>query len=113
MADPKDPATPPKDPATPPKNDGQGVTVEQVRTMITDVVKSITGQGGGTPKPEGDITAQVEAAVTKVHQGQAAAQVMADLQSRLAEVEKRPVVEKKPKEYRAVTRRWWGDDDDE
>jgi hypothetical protein len=80
-----------------------------VRRIFAELLPKMKGTGAA----EHDVTAQVEAAVTKVHNGQKAEQVIEDLKKRLAEVEKRPVIEKKPKEYRPITKRIWGADDDE
>jgi hypothetical protein len=81
-----------------------------VRRIFAELLPKMKGTGATA---EHDVTAQVEAAVTKVHNGQKAEQVIEDLKKRLAEVESRPVVEKKPKEYRSITKRIWGADDDE
>lgn len=114
MADPKTPVTPPATPPTPPATPppaGAGEGVEAtVRRIFAELLPKMKGGGAAA---EHDVTAQVEAAVTKVHNGQKAEQVIADLQKRLTDVEKRPVIEKKPKEYRSITRRIWGPDDDE
>ena len=118
MADPKTPPAPPATPPTPPappKDDkgGGGETGDaMVRRVVTEMFSKLK-PGGGAPAAEHDITAQVEAAVTKVHQGQQAQQVITDLQARIAELEKRPVIEKKPREYRGITKRIWGADDDD
>jgi hypothetical protein len=91
------------------QGDGQGGIEAMVRRVVAELLPK--GRSGGAA--EHDVTAQVEAAVTKVHQGQQAAQVIADLERRLKEVEEKKVPERKPKEYRSITKRIWGPDDDE
>lgn len=108
--DPKDPGTPPKDDKGG-QGDGQGGGIEgAVRKVLTEL-----GIGKGTPAKQDphDIGAQVEAAVAKVHKGQQAEAVMAEIQARLTAVEQKKVPEKKPKEYRRITTRIWGADDDD
>lgn len=69
--------------------------------------KAAAGAGEG-----GDIAAQVEAAVRKVQAADKAKEVEAQREARLAELEKR-VPERKPREYRRVTKfMGWLDDDD-
>lgn len=87
---------------------GQGGGIEAtVRRILAEMLPK--GRGAAS---EHDVTAQVEAAVAKVHQGQQAQQVIADLQARLKAVEEKKVPEAKPKEYRKITMRMWGSDDD-
>lgn len=86
---------------------GQGGIEAMVRRVVAELLPK--GRGGAA---EHDVTAQVEAAVAKVHEGQQAQAVIADLQARIKAVEEKKVPEKQPKEYRAITRRMWGDDDD-
>lgn len=87
---------------------GQGGGIEaMVRRVVAELLPK--GRSGAA---EHDVTAQVEAAVARVHEGQQAQQVIADLQARLKAVEDKKIPEKTPKEYRAITRRIWGDDDD-
>jgi ABC-type hemin transport system substrate-binding protein len=78
-----------------------------VRRVVSELLPKV--RGGAS---EHDVTAQVEAAVAKVHRGQQAEQVMADIQARLKAVEEKPATEKKPKEYRKLTTWLWGGDDD-
>lgn len=87
--------------------EGSGGIEAMVRRVVAELLPK--GRSGAA---EHDVTAQVEAAVAKVHQGQQAQQVIADLQARIKAVEEKKVPEKQPKEYRAITRRMWGDDDD-
>lgn len=104
----------PKDPSKDAKDDkgGDGGGIEAtVRRIVAELLPKGGGARGGTA--EHDVTAQVEAAVAKVHKGQEAASVIADLQARLTAVENKPAPEKKPKEYRSITTRIWGADDDE
>ncbi|AGS73948.1 hypothetical protein [Streptomyces collinus] len=90
---------------------GQGDGIEAtVRRILAELLPKAGGRGQAA---EHDVTAQVEAAVAKVHEGKEAARVMEEIQARLKAVEDRPVVEKKPKEYRKITLRMWGDDDDD
>lgn len=86
-----------------------------IEATVRRILAELLPKGGGRPAAgaEHDVTAQVEAAVTKVHQGQEATRVMQEIQARLKAVEERPVVEKKPKEYRRITTRIWGADDDD
>lgn len=92
---------------------GGGVTLAQVQELITKAL------GGGKPKADGgggepsDLTAQVEAAVQKVHKGQEAAKVRAELEARVKALEEKKVPERKPVEHRRVTRRMgWVIDDE-
>jgi hypothetical protein len=96
------------------QGDGQGGGESGIEATVRRVLAELLPKGGGRPAAaEHDVTAQVEAAVTKVHQGKEAERVMAEIQQRLKAVEDRPVVEKKPKEYRRITTRIWGADDDD
>jgi len=83
-----------------------------VKRVVTEMFEKFKPSGGGAAA-ENDVTAQVEAAVQKVHKGQQAAQVIADIDARLKAVESKPAPEKKPKEYRGITTRMWGGDDDD
>jgi hypothetical protein len=103
--DPKDPGKDPKDG----QGDGGGIEAT-VRRIVAELLPK--GRGGGAAA-EHDVTSQVEAAVAKVHKGQEAAKVIADLEARLKAVESKPAPEKKPKEYRPITTRIWGADDDD
>lgn len=107
MADDKDP----KDPGTDPK-DGDPKDAGGIEATVRRVLAELLPKRGGGAA-EHDVTAQVEAAVAKVHKGQKAESVIADLQARLDAVEKKPAPEKKPKEYRRITTRIWGADDDD
>lgn len=107
MADDKD--TKDGDPKDGDPKDAGGIEAT-VRRVLAELLPKRGGGGGGA---EHDVTAQVEAAVAKVHKGQKAESVIADLQARLDAVEKKPAPEKKPKEYRRITTRIWGADDDD
>lgn len=101
-----------------PKGDGQGADDGQgggIEATVRRIVAELLPKGGGGrgAAAEHDVTAQVEAAVAKVHQGKEAERVMAEIQARLKAVEDRPVAERKPKEYRRITTRIWGADDDD
>lgn len=88
--------------------EGQGGIEAMVRRVVAELLPKRSSAGAA----EHDIEAQVQAAVTKVHEGQQAQQVIADLQARLKAVEEKKLPEKAPKEYRKITMRMWGDDDD-
>lgn len=93
---------------------GQGGGESAIEATVRRVLAELLPKGGGRPAAaEHDVTAQVEAAVTKVHQGKEAERVMTEIQNRLKAVEDRPVIERKPKEYRRITTRIWGADDDD
>jgi hypothetical protein len=83
-----------------------------IRRVVAEMFEKFKPSGGGAAS-EHDVSAQVEAAVQKVHRGQQAAQVMADLETRLKAIEAKPAPERKPKEYRPITTRIWGVDDDD
>lgn len=89
---------------------GEGGIEATVRRILAELLPKGGGRGQAA---EHDVTAQVEAAVAKVHQGKEAERVMAEIQDRLKKIEERPVMEKKPKEYRRITTRIWGTDDDD
>lgn len=97
-------------------DDKSGVTLEQVKALLADALK---GKGPAAAKdpaagdsPSGDVTTQVEAAVARVHAGQAADAERKAIADRLAALETREP-EKKPREFRAITRKIWGTEDDE
>jgi len=106
------PAGPPAPPATPPAPAAGSGVEDTIRRVVTEMLEKFKPSGGGAAS-EHDVSAQVEAAVQKVHRGQRAEQVMADLETRLKAIESKPAPEKKPKEYRKITTRLWGDDDDD
>jgi hypothetical protein len=106
----KDPGKDAKDDDKGGQGDGGGGLEATVRRVVAELLPR--GRGGGAAA-EHDVTAQVEAAVTRVHNGQQAAQVIKDLETRLKAVEEKKIPEKKPREYRSITKRIWGHDDDE
>lgn len=99
-----------------PKGDGVGEGGGGVEATVRRIVAELLPKGGGkgaAGAAEHDVTAQVEAAVAKVHKGQEAQRVMDEIQARLKAVEERKIPERKPKEYRRITTRIWGADDDD
>lgn len=86
---------------------GGAVTLDQVR----DIVREVLGSSGARPA-DGGVAAQVEAAVRKVHKGAKDEEERERLTQRVAALESKKEPEKKPKQYRTITRRIWGDDDD-
>lgn len=94
----------------------EGGPGDGLEARIEAVVRKLLGSSKGGRAAAGaehDVTAQVEAAVARVHKGQKAEQVMADLEARLKAVEDRKVPESKPREFRPISRLmgWVSDDD--
>lgn len=97
-----------------PAEGGQGDGLEaRIEAVVRKLLGGSRGGGRAAAGAEHDVTAQVEAAVARVHQGQKAESVMADLEKRLKAVEERKVPEAKPREFRPISRLmgWVSDDD--